>query len=459
MISIYNTLTDRKDIFVPQDSTDVTMYVCGPTVYDVPHIGNARSAVVYDVLYRLLRYHYPKVTYVRNITDVDDKIIEVAQHSGESISSLTSRITDCYHQDLSALNCLQPTIEPKATEHIPEMIEMVETLIRNNNAYCAEGHVLFDISSYEHYGQLSKTTVQNMIAGARIEVAPFKKNPCDFVLWKPSKAYEESVSFNSPWSRGRPGWHLECSAMSKKYLGETFDIHGGGSDLVFPHHENELAQSRCATHGTFAQYFVHNGFLTVEGEKMSKSLGNFLTLRSVLNKGMEGAVLRYFFLTTHYRKPLNYTHKGIEDAKRSIAKFREALKRVNVDKMSNEPMTLDLDFIESLRDDINTPRAFALMHSFANSAISGDDNSLKHLYMAMKLLGFDLVQTSTHNEHSHIPTEVKTLADERLQLRQSKQWTEADLVRKKIAALGYSIEDTETAYNLIRIENHDNTPK
>ncbi|HSV28377.1 MAG TPA: cysteine--tRNA ligase, partial [Candidatus Omnitrophota bacterium] len=297
---LYNTLTRKKEAFEPIRPDHVGMYVCGPTVYDRAHIGNARPVIVFDVLYRLLTKLYPAVTYVRNITDVDDKINARAKDSGEPIDAITARTTKMFHEDIAELNALPPTIEPRATAHIGQMIAMIEALIAKGHAYEAEGHVLFSVPSMSDYGALSRRSMDEMIAGARVEVAPYKKNAADFVLWKPSSS--DLPGWDSPWGRGRPGWHIECSAMSGQYLGQTFDIHGGGQDLVFPHHENEIAQSQCANGAPFARYWLHNGYLMVEGEKMSKSLGNFFTVRELLEQA-PGEAIRLAMLSTHYHQP------------------------------------------------------------------------------------------------------------------------------------------------------------
>ncbi len=310
---LHNSLTRRKERFEPIDPKHVRMYVCGPTVYDFAHIGNARPVVVFDVLARLLRRLYPKVTYVRNITDVEDKIIDAALKAGEPIAAITERTTRAYHQDMAYVGALPPDIEPRATQHITHMVAMIERLIASGNAYAADGHVLFAVPSMADYGKLSGRSRDEMIAGARVEVAPYKKDPADFVLWKPSTP--DQPGWDSPWGRGRPGWHIECSAMSEAHLGETFDIHGGGHDLIFPHHENEIAQSECAHGGkALAKYWVHNGYLVVNGEKMSKSLGNFFTVRDLAAK-WPGEAIRLLLLKTHYRAPLDFTEEGLRQAK------------------------------------------------------------------------------------------------------------------------------------------------
>jgi len=317
-LHLHNSLTRRKERFAPLDPAHVRMYVCGPTVYDLAHLGNARPVVVFDVLARLLRRLYPRVTYVRNITDVEDKIIERSRESGEPIEALTARTTEDYHRDVATLGALPPDIEPRATAHVAEMIAMIERLIAGGHAYAADGHVLFAVPSFPAYGALSGRDREDMIAGARVEVAPYKRDPADFVLWKPSAP--DQPGWDSPWGRGRPGWHIECSAMSWRHLGEDFDIHGGGQDLLFPHHENEVAQSLCAFPGSrFARCWLHNGMLRVNGEKMSKSLGNFLTVRDILGRGpWAGEAFRLLVLKTHYRQELDFTFEGLEEARREL---------------------------------------------------------------------------------------------------------------------------------------------
>src|SRR4051794_15244450 len=325
-LALYNSLTRRKEAFEPLDPERVRMYVCGPTVYDYAHIGNGRAVVVFDQLYRVLRHLYgaEQVTYVRNITDIEDKIIAAARENGETIEALTARTTENFHQDMAALGALPPDIEPRATAHVGQMIAMIERLIADGHAYAAEGHVLFRVGSWAEYGKLSRRNRDEMIAGARIEVAPYKEDPGDFVLWKPSDP--DQPGWNSLWGRGRPGWHIECSAMSEAHLGETIDIHGGGIDLIFPHHENELAQSECAHGGRpFVRFWVHNGFLSVESTKMSKSLGNFVTVHELLEQGVPGEAIRLALLSTHYRDPLDWTDEKLEQAKATLDRWYRAL--------------------------------------------------------------------------------------------------------------------------------------
>src|SRR5688572_3783089 len=374
-LRLYNTLRGEKEDFVPFDPADVRMYVCGPTVYDYAHIGNARPVIVFDVLYRLLRHIYGAghVTYVRNITDVDDKINARAADEGISIRELTERTAKQFHEDVAALGCLPPTHQPRATEHVPHMIAMIERLIAAGFAYAAEGHVLFDVGSKPDYGKLARRSLDEMIAGARVEVAPYKRNAMDFVLWKPSKANEPS--WPSPWSNGRPGWHIECSAMSEALLGETFDIHGGGIDLVFPHHENEIAQSEGAhDHRPLARVWMHNGFLQVEGEKMSKSLGNFFTIRDLL-KDWPGEVLRFNMLRSHYRQPMDWTVQGLKESAALLERWYGVVEPIAAPRIGDA-------FLAALADDLNTPLAIAELHKSDEAQLAG----------GLDLLGFSRVQ-------------------------------------------------------------------
>jgi len=365
---LYNSLTRRKVPFVPIDPNNVRMYVCGPTVYDLAHIGNARAVVAFDLLYRVLRHEYgaEHVRYVRNITDVEDKIIAAAKESGEAIDALTARTTRIFHEDMAALGNLPPDIEPRATQHIEQMKAMIERLIASGHAYAAEGHALFRVASYEKYGRLSRRSRADLIAGARVEIAPYKEDPGDFVLWKPSTP--EQPGWDSPWGRGRPGWHIECSAMSEETLGETFDIHGGGLDLIFPHHENEIAQSVCAHDGhPFARYWLHNGMLTVAGAKMAKSEGNFVTVRDAL-KDWPGEVVRLALLGTHYRDPLDWTPDRLKQARHTLDRWYRALNLppfvVEFADFSVQaiPPNPSEDLRTALEDDLNTPLAISVLH-------------------------------------------------------------------------------------------------
>jgi len=361
-INLYNTLTRKKEPFAPLDPKNVRMYACGPTVYDYAHIGNARPVVVFDELFRLLRHVYgaEHVTYVRNFTDVDDKIIDAAAGKGEPISALTARTAQAYQEDMAALNALRPTHEPRATAHIPQMIALIETLVAKGFAYAAEGHVLFHVPAMPEYGRLSRRSLDDMIAGARVEVAPYKKHPADFVLWKPSTP--EQPGWDSPWGRGRPGWHIECSAMAKELLGITFDIHGGGLDLIFPHHENEIAQSRCAHDGApLARVWMHNGFVQIGAEKMSKSLGNFFTVHELLQEGYRGEAIRLALLSAHYRQPLDISRDAVREAKEQLDRLYIALDKVR--DLVPEPMReTPLAVLAALEDDLNTPMALSHLH-------------------------------------------------------------------------------------------------
>jgi cysteinyl-tRNA synthetase len=375
-ISLYNTRTRLKERLEPIDPANVRMYVCGPTVYDRAHIGNARPVVVFDVLYRLLRHEYgpDHVTYVRNITDVDDKINARAAATGRPIRDITEETVAWYREDMAALGALPPTHEPRATEFVPQMIAMIEALIAKGHAYEAEGHVLFSVASYPDYGRFARRSLDEMRAGARVEVAPYKRDPMDFVLWKPSDP--SLPGWDSPWGRGRPGWHIECSAMSHALLGGSFDIHGGGIDLMFPHHENEIAQSACAHPGEdFARVWMHNGFLQVEGEKMSKSLGNFFTVKDLLDRGVPGEVIRFVLLSTHYRQPLDWTEAKVEEATATLRKWRELTAGAAPAKRAPDW------FVEVLKSDLNTPNAIASLHDMA------DAGARDELIPAAELLG------------------------------------------------------------------------
>ena len=442
MLWLYNTLTRRKDRFVPLDPANVRMYVCGPTVYDCAHIGNARPLIVFDVLFRLLRHLYgaDHVTYVRNITDVDDKINARAAERGITIRELTEETARIFHEDVAALGCLEPTVEPRATDHIAQMIEMIERLIAGGHAYEAQGHVLFSVPSMPDYGALSRRPLDEMIAGARVDVAPYKRGDMDFVLWKPSK--EGEPAWDSPWGRGRPGWHIECSAMSWKYLGEVFDIHGGGIDLVFPHHENEIAQTRCAFgHRVMANVWMHNGFLQVEGEKMSKSLGNFVTIRELLDtsnfggRKWPGEVLRLAMLRTHYRQPLDWTVKALEEAEQTLDKWYALTSDV-------EPGLLCADAMEALTDDLNTPQALAALHELRAEASGGAIGAARCLKASARMLGL-LQHTGADWAALRAPPTnvdrafVEKLIADRAAARAAKNWAEADRIRDELAGHGH----------------------
>ena len=423
-LRLFNSLTKTKEDFAPLDPKNVRMYVCGPTVYDFAHIGNARPPIIFDVLFRLLRHDYGQshVTYVRNITDVDDKINARAAERGISIRELTEETARIYDEDMTALGNLPPTISPRATEHIAEMVAMIERLVADGHAYVAEGHVLFNVSSKSDYGKLSRRSLDEMLAGARVEVAPYKKNAMDFVLWKPSEA--ALPGWDSPWGRGRPGWHIECSAMSGKYLGETFDIHGGGIDLTFPHHENEIAQSESAHHGhPLARIWMHNGFLQVEGEKMSKSLGNFFTIRDLL-ADWPGEVLRFNMLRTHYRQPIDFTLAGLRESWKTLERWYDV----------TEPLVdpaPDAAFFEALSDDLNTPQAIAALHQADPKALAG----------GLGFLGF----SNTAMKISLKPkVDEKEIADAialRQKARAEKNFAESDRIRDELLAKGIVLKD------------------
>lgn len=443
-INFFNTLSGKDEQLTPIDPKHLKMYVCGPTVYDRPHLGNARSIVIYDLLYRFLQEVFPKVTYVRNITDVDDKINAAATQQGISIQELTKKITEFFYKDIGALHVLRPTFEPKATEHIPEVIAMIQDLIKAGHAYESKGHVLFSVKSYEDYGKLSNRNLDEMISGSRIEIGSYKKDPLDFVLWKPAaETDDESSVFDSPWSKGRPGWHIECSAMSSKYLGANFDIHGGGADLQFPHHENEIAQSCCANEGSnYANLWIHNGFLTVDGEKMSKSLKNFITVRDLLDKGVSGVVVRYLLLSTHYRKPFDFNQKAVDDAQKSIDKFYSVLK----DLPDLDNIKMEGEFAEKilgqLSDDLNVSKVMASLHEALKSIKSGRDELRTGFIATLNFLGLlDRSLFETTNEASVDEALIEEKIALRIQAKKDRDFATADSIRDEMLAMGIVLED------------------
>ncbi|MET4806619.1 cysteine--tRNA ligase [Limibacillus sp. MBR-115] len=443
-IRLYNTLQRREEELVPIDPKNVRMYVCGPTVYDTAHIGNARPAVVFDVLFRLLRQVYgdEHVTYARNITDVDDKIIKASQETGEPIESITKRTTLAYQTDMAALGALPPTVEPRCTAHIPQMVAMIETLIAEGHAYAAEGHVLFAVGSDANYGQLSRRDRDEMIAGARVEVAPYKRDPADFILWKPSS--EDQPGWDSPWGKGRPGWHIECSAMAKEHLGVTFDIHGGGADLIFPHHENEIAQSTCANHAPFANIWMHNGYVVVNGEKMSKSLGNFFTARALLDEGWHGEVIRLALLSGHYRQPLDITREKLEACKAQLDRFYGALRNAS-GVVRSETLVTD-GVVSALADDLNTPEALTYLHGFADQLNRGELPELAKagLLDSAELLGLLAEEPEAWFKgmaDDDEAAEIDALIAERLAARKARDFAAADRIRDALAARGVLLED------------------
>ena len=441
-LRIHNTLTREKELFEPLDPSHVRLYACGPTVYDYAHIGNARPVVVFDVLARLLRRLYPRVTYVRNITDIDDKINERARERGVSIAEVTEEPTRIYRQDMLAIGALPPDQEPRATEFIAQMIAMTERLIEKGHAYEAEGHVLFNVPSMADYGGLSRRNRKDLIDGARVEVAPYKRDPADFVMWKPSD--DDTPGWDSPWGFGRPGWHIECSAMSREYLGETFDIHAGGLDLIFPHHENEIAQSRCCF-GTdiMAKYWMHNGYVTVEGEKMSKSLGNFYTVHDLLEE-WPGEVIRYALLAGHYRAPLDYSKQGLSEAKSALDRLYQALR--NTDELEAEPVVSDA-VLAALSDDLNTPLAISRLHEMASTLNKSPNAATKaELVGGAELLGLlgddpeDWFKRGSGDDGLD-DAGIEALIVARATARQTKDFAEADRIRDELLAAGIALED------------------
>ena len=434
-LTLYNTRTRAKAPFTPLDASNVRAYLCGPTVYDRAHLGNARNVVIFDILIRLLRRLYPRVTYVRNITDIDDKINNRAKERGVSIEQVTEGPIRWYHEDMGALFTLPPDIEPRATDHLAEIIEIIERLIQNGHAYVAEGHVLFSVASDKEYGKFSGRTPDELIAGARVDVAPYKREAGDFVLWKPSTP--DLPGWPSPWGRGRPGWHIECSAMSWKHLGQDFDIHGGGDDLIFPHHENEIAQSCCAFPGShFANVWVHNRMLLVNGEKMSKSLGNFLVLHDVLAKA-PGEAVRFLLMRSHYRSTLDFSDAALIEARKELDRFYRALEtHSGIEAAAEIPASV----LEPLCDDLNTPGAIAALHALADAALAGDASAAAGLKAAGAVMGlFNLSPAQWFA--GDVPAEVRALADARIAARKARDFAQSDRLRDEIAALGYTVED------------------
>jgi cysteinyl-tRNA synthetase len=447
-ILLYNTLKREKQLFVPRDPERVTMYVCGPTVYSYAHIGNARPAVIFDLLHKLLKTCYPRVVYARNITDVDDKINAAAAEQNVSIDVISKRYADIYHQDMAALGIGTPTLEPRATDHIPQMIDMISRLIKSDHAYEEQGHVLFSVESFAGYGALSGRTIDEMIAGSRVEVVDFKRHPGDFVLWKPS--VEPQPGWDSPWGWGRPGWHLECSVMSECHLGETIDIHGGGQDLVFPHHENEIAQSVCAHGGkTFARYWMHNGFVTVNKSKMSKSLGNTLIIHELLET-TKGEVLRYLLLSAHYRQPLDWSEETLLRVQRTIDRvygvIRDATDKFGPLKAASAPSDT---FMSAFFDDLNTPEALAELNSEARRLANADSvetarSSAGNLLAAGAFIGLfqqDPQSWLTGDTEGLDDDLIDQLIQERNTSRKNRNFARADEIRNQLEAMGISLED------------------
>jgi cysteinyl-tRNA synthetase len=438
-LSLYNTRTRARETFVPIDPANVRLYLCGITVYDLAHIGNARNVVLFDILVRMLRLAYPRVTYVRNITDIDDKINARAAATGEPIAAVTARTTIDYHADMAALYNLPPDIEPRATAHINEIIIVIERLLARGHAYVATGHVLFAVNSDPDYGKFSGRSPEDLIAGARVDVAPYKREPGDFVLWKPSTP--DLPGWDSPWGRGRPGWHIECSAMIWKHLGESFDIHGGGDDLIFPHHENEIAQSCCAFPGSgFARVWVHNRMLLVNGEKMSKSLGNFRTLRDVLGTAPAEAV-RFLLIRAHYRSTLDFSNAALLESKKELDRFYRAIAaHPGIAAAGMIPASI----LEPLNDDLNTPGAIAGLHELADAGLAGDAGAAAGLLAAGKVLGLFNQSPAQWFQGDADDTKIENLIAERKAARLQKNFAKADEIRKLLEADGILLEDGPT---------------
>src|SRR6266851_3311156 len=443
---LYNSLTRRKETFAPIDPENVRMYVCGPTVYDLAHVGNARANVAFDLLYRVLRHEYgaEHVRYVRNITDVEDKIIAAARENGEPIEALTKRTTAIIHEDMAALGNLPPDSEPRATEYIPQMILMIARLIASGHAYAAEGHVLFRVASYAKYGALSRRSRADLIAGARVEVAPYKEDPGDFVLWKPSSP--DLPGWPSPWGLGRPGWHIECSAMSEETLGESFDIHGGGLDLIFPHHENEIAQSVCAHEGRpFARYWLHNGMLTVAGAKMAKSEGNFITVRDTLSQA-PGEVIRLALLSTHYRDPLDWTPDRLHQARQTLDRWYRAMLEMPWES-DCQNATAAPEVIDAIEDDLNTPLTIVRMHELAGAINRCTDPTERRgmqiaLAAAGRLMGLlDITSSDWLRNGETLGKSIELRIAERALARKERRFADADRIRSELTALRIVLED------------------
>ena len=435
-LKLNNSLTRKKELFEPINPNKITMYICGPTVYDNPHVGNARTLVVFDTLYRLLKMIYGNVNYVRNITDVDDKIIDASKKNNKSIKEITNSVTEIFHNDCKSLNCEQPTKEPKATEHIKEMVFMTKSLIEKKFAYENKGHVYFSVDSYDGYGKLSNKNLDELKSGSRIEVSKLKKNPMDFVLWKPSE--ELDPGWDSPWGRGRPGWHLECSVMSEKYLGKNFDIHGGGLDLIFPHHENEIAQSCCNnSSNNFANYWIHNGFVTTNKEKMSKSLGNIVTISNAVKK-YSGQVVRLALLSAHYSQPLDWTDELLDNQKATIEKWYKLYEKTEVESI--------LEISDALLDDLNTPGFIAKIHELYNNAARGDKKSKILFNNACRLLGLFNINKNQWENFKKLNTNISEefilkMIKERDLAKKNKNFVLADKIREKLLDKGVSVED------------------
>jgi len=438
---LFNTLSNKKEKFVPINDKKIGIYVCGPTVYDFPHIGNARPLVVFDVLFRLLKriYGQNNITYVRNITDIDDKIIESSKKNKKNIKELTETITESFHKDCKYLNCLKPSFEPKATEYIKEMISMITNLLNNNHAYENEKHVYFSVSSFKKYGKLSNKNSEELVAGSRVEVSKYKKDPLDFVLWKPSD--DKDPGWDSPWGRGRPGWHLECSVMSEKFLGKRFDLHGGGIDLIFPHHENEIAQSCCANKNDyFANYWIHNGFVTFDNEKMSKSIGNIVSINK-LRENINGQVIRLALLSAHYKQPLDWNEKLIKDSQNTLNKWYSQFENEDSEEINEE-------LLKPLLEDLNTPEYISKLHKLYDESSKGNKSSKAKFLSACKLIGLlDEDKQSWENfKKSRAKVDevfiIKKIKDRNI-ARKKGNYKQADVIRKELEDKGVIIEDKQ----------------
>ncbi len=452
-IRFHNTKSGRKEVFRPIDPKRVTVYACGPTVYDLVHIGNGRQAVVFDVLYRFLRAVYPEVVYVRNITDIEDKIITAARQTNTPPEVLTEKFSKAYKDDVAGLGVLEPTVEPRATEHIVEIIDMIATLIERNHAYEADGHVLFHVPSDPEYGKLARRSLEDMLDGARVDVAPYKRDPKDFVLWKPST--DDLPGWDSPWGRGRPGWHIECSAMIKKHLGTTIDIHGGGSDLTFPHHENEAAQSRCANaQPDYVHYWLHNGMLTMGEEKMSKSVGNIVTINALLEQH-PGEVLRYALISGQYRSQLAWSDELLDQAQTSLERFYQALRDAGCDNETSDTYrdagaaAFPPSVLGALADDLNTPEALAAMHQLVSDLHRTDDPEERTRYARWLLAGGWLLGLLSESVATHFQgsgrvdvADIERLIEARNAARKAKDFARADALRDELMGLGVELEDT-----------------
>jgi len=453
-LKIFNTLNSKKEVFIPIDKDHIKIYACGPTVYNFAHIGNARMAVVFDTFVRTLRVIYPKVTYVSNITDIDDKIIDAAKEQNVEISEITEKYTQIYNEDMSMLNVLEPDIQPKATEYIPEMIALIEDLIAKEFAYEKDNHVLFHVPAYSKYGELSNRNREEQIAGSRVEIAPFKKDPSDFVLWKPSD--DSQPGWDSPWGFGRPGWHTECSAMSEKTLGLPFDIHGGGRDLIFPHHENEIAQSCCSTANidepdSYAKYWMHNGFVTIEGEKMSKSLGNIILVRDLTNN-YHGEAIRLALLSSHYRQGLDWNEKIIYQAKKLLTKIYQILDELK-DIQEIESESLNIESITTLMDDLNTPGLIAELNQIAKEYNTNKNIDKKKIKSKLLFIGsvLGIFEDKAFNKISDdLKEKVEVLINDRDIAKSQKNFELADKIRDELNELGIEIKDTSdgTSWNI-----------